>query len=155
MGGRKKLKNRFGKITVPIITFLIVIAFSFNIADSTVFARGGSKTKSSTTTTRSTPKTTTKTTPKSGAKSGSFSNTKPSSSNTTNKPSSSTGSRVSGGSTWHMPTVIFWPHRTLYYDAYGISHYRYGAASIISGIVDVIIFLAIIAFIIWLIKRRR
>ena len=144
---RKHLKNKLKKVTVIIITFLIVIAFSLNIVDTAAYARGGGSTKSSSGTSRSTPS--------SGAKSGSFSNTKPSSSQTTKPSTSSSKSSVSGGSSWHMPTIIFWPHRTLYYDSYGGSHYGYGRPSLLSGLMDIIIFLGIIGFILWIIKRRR
>ena len=148
------MKNKFKKISVKVIMLLIIIAFSFSVVDSTAFARGKGTTKSSSTK-RSVTKSTTKSTPKSGAKSGSFSNTKPSSSKPTNPTTSSSRSRVSSGNSWHVPTIIFWPHRTIYYDSYGASHYRYGSPSLIGGLVDVIVFLAIIAFVIWLIKKRK
>ena len=135
------MKKLLKKLPLVIITLLIIIAFSISVTDSTVFARGGG--------------TSTRSTPKSGAKSGSFTNTKPSSTIKTNPISGSTKNNISSGSSWHMPTVVFWPHRTSYYDSYGVSHYGYARPSFLGGLIDVIIFLAIIAFVIWIIKKRR
>jgi len=155
------LKNRFNKLPSIILAFFIIIAFTFTTLDSTSFARGsGSKSKGTTTS---------KATPKSGAKSGSFSNsskstTQPKSgaksgsfSNSTKTPSSSSsGSKITNNNTSNsFPTIIFWPHRTYYYDSYGISHYRYASPSLFGILGDLIILIIVITLIMWFVKRRK
>ena len=136
------MKNKFKKLPAIIFVFFMIVAFTFATLDSTAFARGsGSKSKSTTTS---------KATPKSGAKSGSFSNS-------TKTPSSgSSGSKVTNGNNSRTsPTIIFWPHRTYYYDSYGVSHYRYASPSLFGILGDLIMLGIVIALIMWFVKRRR
>lgn len=129
------MNKKFKKITTVIMSFLLVIAFSFTVMDSTAFARGsGGKSSSSS-----------RNSPKSGFKSSSFSkaNNKSSSTNTKNY-SNKVSSR---GSSWHFPTVIFWPFAGHYGFGYGYNP--------IGSFFNIIFLIIIIYFIVWFIRRKR
>ena len=130
------MNKKFKRITTAILTVLLIVAFSFTILDSTAFARGSGGTSRSISGARSSPK--------SGYKSSTFSKAnKSSSSNTT-----TSNSKVSNRSSWHFPTVIFWP----FAGHYG---YGYGHSSLLGTLINLIILIAVIYFIVWFIRRRR